>query len=120
MRPRSGGVCAVAGWHVDLRTTAAGVRRVLHATTGEILAHSPSTHNTATTAPANLSAAHHAPTDPEKARNPNPHEGSGLADVSRHHRVGLTGFEPATPCPPDKCANQAALQPAIADDRSGS
>ena len=31
--------------------------------------------------------------------------------------VGLTGFEPATPCPPDKCANQAALQPAIADDR---
>src|SRR4051812_3879110 len=25
--------------------------------------------------------------------------------------VGLTGFEPATPCPPDKCANQAALQP---------
>ena len=31
--------------------------------------------------------------------------------------VGLTGFEPATPCPPDKCANQAALQPAIADNR---
>src|SRR3954452_11845788 len=27
--------------------------------------------------------------------------------------VGLTGFEPATPCPPDKCANQAALQPVL-------
>ena len=26
--------------------------------------------------------------------------------------VGLAGFEPATSCPPDKRANQAALQPA--------
>jgi hypothetical protein len=33
------------------------------------------------------------------------------------HIVGLGRFELPTPCPPDKCANQAALQPAIADDR---
>ena len=26
--------------------------------------------------------------------------------------VGATGFEPATPCPPDRCANQAAPRPA--------
>src|SRR5262245_18596638 len=25
--------------------------------------------------------------------------------------VGATGFEPATPCPPDRCANQAAPRP---------
>jgi hypothetical protein len=25
--------------------------------------------------------------------------------------VGMRGFEPPTPCPPDKCANQAALHP---------
>ena len=23
--------------------------------------------------------------------------------------VGVAGFEPTTPCPPDKCANRAAL-----------
>jgi hypothetical protein len=45
--------------------------------------------------------------------NRSPRSGSNLRRC-----VGLTGFEPATPCPPDKCANQAALQPAIADDRS--
>ena len=39
--------------------------------------------------------------------------GSFGADVSRHHSVGLTGFEPATPGPPDRCANQAAPQPAV-------
>nr|WP_249138545.1 integrase core domain-containing protein [Phycicoccus avicenniae] len=35
-------------------------------------------------------------TNPRTAKSPNP-EGSGLADVLRHHSVGLTGFEPATP-----------------------
>src|SRR6185437_9853563 len=29
--------------------------------------------------------------------------------------VGATGFEPATPCPPDRCANQAAPRPATRD-----
>ena len=41
----------------------------------------------------------------------------GRARILAGHRpflvVGLTGFEPATPCPPDKCANQAALQPVV-------
>ncbi len=27
--------------------------------------------------------------------------------------VGATGFEPATPCPPDRCANQAAPRPDV-------
>ena len=31
--------------------------------------------------------------DPEKTRNPNPNEGSGLANVSRHHMVELGGIE---------------------------
>jgi hypothetical protein len=29
--------------------------------------------------------------------------------------VGMRGFEPPTPCPPDKCANQAALHPELCD-----
>ena len=28
---------------------------------------------------------------------------------SRRRMVGVAGFEPTTPCPPDKCANRAAL-----------
>ena len=27
------------------------------------------------------------------------------------HLVGMTGFEPATPVPPERCANQTALHP---------
>jgi hypothetical protein len=32
--------------------------------------------------------------------------------IRKSFLVGLAGFEPATSCPPDKHANQAALQPA--------
>ena len=48
------------------------------------------------------------PLTPDKRKAQFPHlcRSPGLSSV------GLTGFEPATPCPPDKCANQAALQPA--------
>lgn len=31
--------------------------------------------------------------------------------------VGLRGFEPPTPCPPDKCANQTAPQPVPSEAR---
>ena len=27
------------------------------------------------------------------------------------HMVGLTGFEPATPCPPDRCATKLRYSP---------
>src|SRR5271165_3678049 len=31
------------------------------------------------------------------------------SDLSMVLMVGVAGFEPTTPCPPDKCANRAAL-----------
>ena len=37
-----------------------------------------------------------APKGPTKRQQPNPVEGSAVADVLRHHIVGVTGFEPAT------------------------
>ena len=38
------------------------------------------------------------PAQPANDKRPNPRiVGSGVLDVLRHHSVGLTGFEPATP-----------------------
>ncbi len=38
------------------------------------------------------------PAQPAHDKRPNPQSvGSGVCDVLRHHNVGLTGFEPATP-----------------------
>ena len=62
------------------RTRAGASHQVAHDHTGH---HPPSVH----TPPGAR--------DPEKASNPNPDEGSGLADVSRHHNVGE--LEPPVP-----------------------
>ena len=67
--------------------------RVIDAATGELLRH-------LTLDPTALPRHRHArpgPT-PRKRNKPNP-PGSAVRDVLRHHMVGLTGFEPATPCP---------------------
>ena len=32
-----------------------------------------------------------------------------FSKANKMSMVGVAGFEPTTPCPPDKCANRAAL-----------
>jgi transposase InsO family protein len=59
--------------------------RVIHATTGEIIRTLTIDPNRRYHGTGPKSEAPNAPTDPEKTRNPNPDESSGLADVSRHH-----------------------------------
>ena len=59
----------------------------------------PRTHHRPTHATTSPPADH--PDPPPRNRTPEPTiVGPGVADVLRHHTVGLTGFEPATPCPP--------------------
>ncbi|HEY4632053.1 MAG TPA: hypothetical protein VIG96_12150, partial [Blastococcus sp.] len=66
--------------------------RVIHAATGELLRDLVLDPARTTSPP----AAH--PAQPAHDKRPNPQSvGSGVRDVLRHHTVGLTGFEPATP-----------------------
>ena len=58
--------------------------------------------------------------EPTRPKTPDSHSGASAipprALLSESHRtvlVGVTGFEPATPSPPDLCANQAALHAVI-------
>src|SRR5438552_1458594 len=53
------------------------------------------------------------PTEPERRRRRSPTSWALLAARrSSALLVGATGLELATPCPPDRCANQAAPRPA--------
>jgi hypothetical protein len=47
----------------------------------------------------------------EKALNPK--QVQSYFDVLQHHTVGLTGFEPATPSPPVKCATKLRHSPRV-------
>ena len=56
-----------------------------------------------------------APSDRDRRRVEIEVTGGGTAGPLPSLFVGATGFEPATPCPPDRCANQAAPRPDVCD-----